>query len=82
MPRNFGFTKTPPRPDAAQGRMAQVWEEHNTRQHRAATRDRAYSIAAIALIAVIAGMLIALIASNAWGRAQIDAAQAETIMRF
>lgn len=87
MPRNFGFTKTPPqpnppRPDPAQGRMAQVWEHHNTRLHRTDRRDRAYRGLAVALVVVIAGMLIAMIAMGAWGRAQIDAGRAETIMRF
>ncbi|MBN2760042.1 MAG: hypothetical protein JXQ79_06055 [Rhodobacteraceae bacterium] len=90
MHRNHGFTKTPaqpapqpmPQPGADLGRMAQGWGEYNAKIRRAARRDRAYRWAAIALVAIIAGMLLAMIASNAWAQAQADAALAPSIMRF
>lgn len=57
--------------------------EYHSRAHsRAHSRDRAYRGLAVALIAVIAGMLIAMIAMGAFDRAQIEAAQAATIMAF
>lgn len=82
MPRNFGFTKTPPRPSADLGRMAQAWGETNDQRSRAARRDRAYRATAIIITTIIAGILLAMIAQAAWAQAVSEAARAPSVMRF